>query len=149
MVTKKVTESIKVVGLLVRTNNMQAIQIIPALWQKFYSESMPEKITNKASDSVYALYTDFENEGIDNKGQYSFLIGMEVKDFSDIPDGLSKAVIPSSNYYQFDIERGKPEKVFEKWKEIWDMTDLENTYKCDFERYQSSGEIAIYIGTQS
>jgi predicted transcriptional regulator YdeE len=47
---------------------------------------------------------------------------------------------------------GKPEKIVEVWQQIWQLSqedsvfDQRRSYLADFERYQPSGEIDIYIG---
>lgn len=105
------------------------------------------KIPGAVSNSVYAIYTEFENEGKNNDGQYTFLIGMEIDAEADSPKGLHSIETPSSRYHVFEVEAGKPEKVFDTWMEIWSKNDLNNSYKCDFEEYRASGEIAIYIGS--
>ncbi|WP_089723716.1 GyrI-like domain-containing protein [Candidatus Thiosymbion oneisti] len=137
-----------VAGIAIRTNNQEAAQTIPSLWQRFFSEQVPAKIPNPTSDDVFAVYTDFEHKGVSNEGEYTFLIGLPVQDTEQLPDECSAVEIPASNYRRFDVEKGRPEKVFEKWQEIWRMNDLNKSYQCDYERYRSSGEISIHVGTK-
>jgi len=46
----------------------------------------------------------------------------------------------------FDVESGKPEKVFDKWMETWGKDDLDKTFLCNFEEYKASGEITVHVG---
>lgn len=147
MKTQLVQNDRKIAGIAILTNNAEAASTIPALWEKFYGESTAGKIPGAVSDSVYAIYTNFENEGKNNEGQYTFLIGMEIEAEGDMPTGMNTIEIPSSRYHIFDVEAGKPEKVIDTWMDIWSNNNLNNSYKCDFEEYKASGKIAIYIGT--
>lgn len=68
-------DAFTIVGISARTNNAQEIAgkgIIPQQWQKFFKEGILEKIPNKASPTIYAVYTDYES---DRNGEYTFLIG--------------------------------------------------------------------------
>jgi len=145
---KKITQqkNIQIVGIELRTSNLEAMQTIPPFWQKFYQEGVLQQIANKVSDNIYAVYTNFENEGKNNEGVYSLIIGAEVKNFDNIPAPFVSTVIPVSKRAVFEVETGHPEKVGEKWQEIWQTTVFEKSYISEYELYYSSGEIKIYIG---
>jgi predicted transcriptional regulator YdeE len=145
---KTVTQEkpICVVGLEVRTSNETALTDIPAHWARFYQSGILNQIASKTSGTVYAVYTNFENPGKNNKGVYSFILGAEVPDAKHIPTGLVSAVIPPSKRRVFEVEKGQPQKVGEKWQEIWALGDQGKTFVCDFERYLESGEIEIHVG---
>jgi len=147
LVMHSVDDSKSIVGISIQTTNSEAAETIPAHWGKFMSEQVASKIPNVASDSVFAVYTNFENEGENNEGQYTFLIGMEVSDTTQIPEGMDSVVISESNYYAFDVEKNKPENVFNTWMEIWSSTNLNNAYVSDYEEYNSSGQITVNVGT--
>jgi len=148
---------INIIGIELKTTNDNGIAFkeIPPFWQKFYQENIIGKISNKLSNDVYAIYTNFENEGINNKGIYSLIIGCPVSDLNNVPENLVSFVIPPSDYAVFDVEKGKPDKVGEKWQEIWKLSeedkdfDKKRSYIAEFEHYKSSGEINIYIGLKS
>jgi predicted transcriptional regulator YdeE len=148
---KTVTQEkpIHVVGLEIRTSNEKAFTDIPAHWQRFYQSGILEKIPNKVSGTVYAVYTNFENPGKNNNGIYSFIIGAEVRDTQHVPEGLVATVIPVSKRWVFEVATGKPEKVGEKWQEIWALGDQGKAFVSDFERYQENGEIEIHVGVVS
>lgn len=142
------TQPIRIVGIELRTNNEEAFETIPGHWQRFYGEGVLQKIPNKISDDVYAVYTNFENAGRNNHGQYSLIIGAEVVAATEAPEGLVAAVIPASKRLVFQVEKGHPEKVGEKWQEIWSKGNLDNSYVADFERYRGSGDIEILVGVK-
>lgn len=136
-----------IVGISIQTTNSEAAETIPAHWGRFMSEQVASKIPNVASGSVFAVYTNFENEGENNEGQYTFLIGMEVSDSTQIPEGMDSVVISESNYYAFDVESNKPENVFKTWMEIWSNENLNNAYVSDYEEYSTTGQITVNVGT--
>lgn len=154
MKQENIAQPIFVIGLELRTNNDTAFQDIPPFWGRFYQENIAGKVPNKVSDEVYGIYTHFENEGVNNKGTYSLILGCPVSNLKEVPEGMISCTIPPSNFIVFPVESGKPEKVGEKWMEIWKRGendkefDQKRTYLCDFERYNSTGEINIFIGTK-
>ena len=140
------TEPIHVVGIELRTNNNDAFREIPAHWQRFYQENTMEKIVERMSNDVYAVYTNFEHEGRSNDGTYSFIIGAQVKASTRAPHSLTSAVIPASKRAVFEVPTGQPEKVGESWMEIWKLGELNKSYISDYEHYKKTGEIEIHIG---
>ena len=146
MKEQKQSTPIKVVGLQVRTTNEKAFEVIPAHWQKFYQDGILDKIQNKEGQDVYAVYTNFENEGVNNEGTYSFIIGAKVTDITQIPEGLVSTVIEPSNRKVFDVESNQPQKVGEKWQEIWGIAGLEKSFVSDYELYKENGEISVLVG---
>ena len=95
---------------------------------------------------MFAVYTNFENEGKNNEGIYSLIIGAEVTEVQALPKNFVSTIVKPSKKAVFEVEKGHPEKVGEKWQEIWGMTDLEKSYISDYELYFPSGEIEIHIG---
>jgi predicted transcriptional regulator YdeE len=148
MKTTLQTEPIHVVGIEVRTNNKDAFREIPGHWQRFYQEDTLKKITERLSNDVYAVYTNFEHEGKSNEGTYSFIIGAKVKTPVRTPHGFISTVIPASKRAVFEVPTGHPEKVGEKWMEIWKLGDLDKSYVSDYEHYKETGEIEIHVGTR-
>jgi predicted transcriptional regulator YdeE len=141
--------ALHIIGIEIRTtnDNGDAFQDIPLLWTKFFEQSLIDKIPNKVSGNIYGVYTQFENMGQNNNGTYSFIIGVEVSDWDSIPEDLVMTVIPKSNYQIVEVATGHPEKVGEKWQEIWGYSfENERTFVSDFELYRETGEIDIYLG---
>ena len=140
------TEGISIIGIELRTTNDNAFKDIPAHWQRFYQESILDQIPERVSGDVYGVYTNFEHEGKNNEGLYSFILGVQVTTLDQVPTHFVSTVIPPSKREVFQVTTGHPEKVGEKWQEIWGRTDLKKTFISDYERYQPSGEIAIFVG---
>ena len=139
--------AIKVIGIELRTSNEEAMETIPPLWDKFYSEGITQKIENRVSDEVYAVYTNFENEGLNNEGVYSLIIGVEVEDFESIPDGMTATTIEVQDREVFSVAEGKPENVGATWMDIWKRDDLKKTFVSEYEHYHAEG-IDVYIGVE-
>ena len=139
---------INIVGIEIRTNNTASFKDIPAHWQRFFQAGTMSQIPDKVSNDIYAVYTNFENPGKSNEGTYTFIIGAEVSPSARVPDGLSSTVIPASKRVVFDVAAGHPEKVGEKWMEIWQLDSFDKAYISDYERYKESGEIEIHVGAK-
>lgn len=140
------THAIRIIGLELRTSNDAAMQTIPLHWQRFMAEGVVGQIEGKLSDTVYAVYTHFENAGIDNRGQYSMIIGAPVSSHQSVPAGLSHCVIPAGNRVVFEGPHGQPERIGEVWHEVWLHTNLPKTFAVEYERYQADGSIDVSIG---
>ncbi|EKD51398.1 MAG: AraC family transcriptional regulator [uncultured bacterium] len=53
----------KIVGVALRTDNSPAcLQKLGAHWQRFFAENILEKIPNKTSHEIYAVYTDYDSD---------------------------------------------------------------------------------------
>lgn len=147
----KIQDPIFIMGIELRTTNDhgQAFKDIPPFWDKFINSNYSSKILNKLNDDIYAVYTHFENEGQNNKGMYSLIIGCKVSP-DTIPQGeYTKIKIPAGNYLEFPVEKGRPDKVGEVWQSIWAIPDKDKQnwrFSCEFECYRSSGEISIFTG---
>ncbi|MEN7549686.1 GyrI-like domain-containing protein [Rapidithrix thailandica] len=127
-------EEFAIVGIAVRTSNEngQAAQDIPALWDTFLSESIPDKIPNKVDNVVYSVYTEYEK---DHTKPYTTVLGCKVTSLESVPEGMKGIVIKGGTYQKF-IAKGKLSEgvVYEEWTNIWN-TDLPRIYSTDFEVY--------------
>ncbi|KKO92004.1 transcriptional regulator [Sphingobacterium sp. Ag1] len=122
-----------IAGISVRTTNQngQASEDIEALWERFWTEDIQNKIPNKTSDEIYAVYTDYKS---DFKGFYTTIIGMSVDSLENCPEGFVGIIIEADNYEKF-VSKGKmPQAIVETWLEIWADQDLNSrrAYKADF-----------------
>jgi predicted transcriptional regulator YdeE len=143
------TQPITIVGLELRTNNDIANQTIPAHWEQFMTQAMLERIPNKLSSNIYAVYTNYEHEGVNNTGTYSLVIGAAVSSLEKIPPELSVVRLPASSYQVVSVPHGRPELVGESWVEIWKEDTSARTFIADFERYQADGRIDILLGIRA
>ncbi len=148
MKTEPLSQAIHVVGIELRTTNLEAMQTIPPHWQRFGQEEVLAHIPAKLNGDVYAVYTHFENAGLNNTGLYSLVIGAAVPASAEVPAGMVRVVIPASKRAVFDVEPARVDLVGAKWMEIWSHTTLAKTFIAEYERYSADGKIAISIGLQ-
>ena len=138
----------KIIGIEIKADNSAlGVQKIAALWQKFYQEKILDKISNKVSDEIFAIYTDYES---DFTKSYKFILGVKVFDFENVPEGMISHVIPEQKYAVFTALGKMPQAVAKEWKKIWAL-DLKRKYSSDFEIYnedsnqEDESEVEIYI----
>ena len=148
MKTEPLSQAIHVVGIELRTTNLEAMQTIPSHWARLAQEDVLAHIPDKLDDEVYAVYTHFENAGSNNVGIYSLVIGAPVPASAEVPEGMVRVVIPASKRAVFEVEPGRVDLVGAKWMEIWGNTELPKTFIVEYERYSADGKIAISIGLQ-
>lgn len=152
---KQTIQKFYVVGITTRTinKNGQSAHDIEVLWQTFWNQNIADKIDNKISQDIYAVYTNYES---DYTQSYDTIIGYAVSSLEDIPEGLVGLTI-SQTTYQKIISKGKmPEAVFNTWLEIWADEELnaKRTYKADFtihgEKYfdGDQAEVETFISIQ-
>ena len=146
-------KAFKVIGISVRTTNQneQAAQDISALWQKFMSEGILDKIPNKIDSTVYSIYTDYES---DYTQPYTTILGCKVEHLNEIPNGMVGKTINEGKYNKFttkgDLAKGL---IIKQWKAIWVM-DLDREYTADFEVFgekaqnPNNAEIDILIAVK-
>lgn len=139
------------IGITVRTTNSngKAAADISDLWNRFWEESIIDKIPNKSGTDIYCAYTNFES---DFTGAYTTLIGCKVSSLDIIPEGMTGITISSSVYNHF-VARGNilEGAIKNEWIKIW-TSDLNRLYKTDFEVYSEraknplDAEVDIYVG---
>ena len=117
------------------------------LWQKFETENFAERIPDKLSTEIYAVYFDYEG---DYTKPFSYFIGCKVKIDTDIPQGMDNLIIPAGSFTKV-IAKGKmPDCVANSWKDIW-SSKIDRAYKYDFEIYDerskdwSNAEVEIFV----
>ncbi len=138
------------IGISIRTSNDgQAAKDIPALWNRFMEEGIIARIPNKIDSTIYCAYTEYEG---DYTKPYTALIGCKVENLDNIPDGIKGITIEANNYSKFVAKGNLMEgAVINTWFKIWD-TDLNRTYKTDFEVYgekaqnPNDAEVEIFVG---
>ena len=141
-----------VVGIECRTSNTPdgAPVDIPKLWGRVYGEHVLERIQNKISNDVVALYCDYEG---DYTKPYSCVIGCQVSAIDQIPEGMVAKELPATSYVVFAAKGQHPEAVMQTWAHVW-QSPLDRTYTGDFEVYgekfaASPQEVDIYIAVTS
>ena len=150
---------ITLVGITARTNNADEANPdtakISATVQKYFHNAVADTIKNRKKPGItYCVYTNYAS---DASGEYTYFIGEEVTDVSDVAAGLEHLIIPEQVYAKFtNGPSPMPQVCISAWQEIWSMTasDLggERTYVADFEFYDERAAdhqnvtLDIYIG---
>jgi predicted transcriptional regulator YdeE len=147
-----------VIGIEARTTNAKEAApdgIIGKQWQKFFSEGIPQKIPNRIDPNFYAVYSDYAN---DHNGEYSFLIGVKVKDGTAPPNGMTAKQVLVGKYAVITSEKGPfPKVVPAAWTKIFSLEEagkLKRAYQTDFELYDQraqdpqNGQVDICIGVK-
>lgn len=146
-------EKFSVIGISVRTTNEngQAGQDIPALWDKFMTEGIAEKIPNKTDSSIYCIYTEYEK---DHTKSYTTILGCKVENLDTIPNGMFGKTFDEATYTKH-IAKGNilQGMVFGEWTKIWN-SDLDRTFTADFEVYgektqnPEKAEVDIFVAVK-
>lgn len=141
----KQVESFTVTGFSVRTQNSDEFNEktakLPSLWQQFYSS---ELATNTRVFGVYSNYAS------DAHGLYTVTVGVEA---SPAAPQLSSVSIHSGSYLVFQGTGPMPTTVVEVWKQVWAFFEGNKEHRrnfiSDFEVYDGSDRVMIYIGLES
>jgi predicted transcriptional regulator YdeE len=138
----------------VRTTNQngQAAQDIPALWNRFLTEGIAEKIPNKIDNAIYCIYTDYER---DHTRPYTTILGCKVSTVEAIPEGMVSKTIEAATYAKHTAQGSLLQGVvFNAWTQIWNA-DLPRTFTADFEVYDEkaqnpeNAEVEIFVAVQN
>lgn len=140
-------DNFKIIGISIQTTN-ESMADIESLWGRFWGENIADKIPNKASAEIYAVYTDYES---DHTGKYTLLIGLPVTTLDNIPDGFVGQEIAIGKYQKYTSKGKMPEAIIKTWTEIWQDSTLKRAYRADVtvhgEKYfqGDSAEVETYI----
>jgi predicted transcriptional regulator YdeE len=128
---------------------------IPKLWGRFTAEQIPTKIPNHiGSGEIIAAYFNIES---DDRGPYSFFIGMEVSSIDEIPEGMTSLEVPADHYLKVSTKTGSFQTIgMEAWMHIWSSEELRRARKfnVDLEVYgaesqdQENARFDIYIAVE-
>ncbi len=147
-------------GISVRTSNaneMTEEAKIPELWEKYFGQKIFNEIpTPKHASTTYGLYSDYV-AGVN--GEYTLTAGLEVNDYSELPEEFAVKTIPAAQYMVFKSEKGPiSEIVIKLWQDIWrwfEQEGVERTYTGDFEVYDErclnpqNAQVDIYIAIKA
>jgi predicted transcriptional regulator YdeE len=146
------------IGIAARTNNAKEMTdggVIPAQWNKFFSEGTLAKIPNKVDTNICAVYTDYAS---DRNGDYTYFIGAKVSDATAIPTGMVMKTVPAGKYSVVTSAKGPVQEVVPlAWRQVWTLDDHSQlggtrSYKADFEVYDDrsrdprDSQVDLYIG---
>ena len=115
----KKSETFHIIGIDTRTSNQEgkAAQDIPALWNRFLSQNLMEKIPSKAGSEIFCIYTEYEG---DHNLPYTCLLGCKVASLESIPEGMRGMTFTTQKLEKYtakgNLQQGA---VWQKWLEIW------------------------------
>ena len=148
------TNGFKIIGISTRTTNKdkQAQQDLGNLWGQFYSENLLNKIPNKISNEIIAIYTDYKSDFTED---YTTIIGIPLSTLDEIPNGLIGREFQAENFQKFTAKGEMPNAVVTTWVDIWQKDkELDRKYSYDFEVYGEksqngeNSEVEIFIATK-
>lgn len=146
----KEVEEFNMIGIAIRTTNEggQSATDIRELWNKFLSNNLLAQIPNRADDTIYSIYMDYEK---DYTKPYTTILGCRVKSMDTIPDGFTSRTFSGGKYVTFTAKGNMADGiVFQAWSKIWN-TDIDRAYTADFEVYgakakdPANAEIDIFV----
>jgi len=123
-------------GISIRTHNQvgKSIKDIGALWEKFMREDIFQKIPHKLGDSLYCLYTDYEDK---DQGFYTTYLGARVSQQDIIPQGMKFIQIPALNYRVYTSRNAQADSILETWNYIWSHP-IPRSFEVDFDLYDQA-----------
>ncbi len=117
------------------------------LWQKFEADKIFDRIPDRLSNEIFAVYFDYED---DETGPFSYFIGCKVTMGSKTPEDLEALIVPSQKYQKHIAKGAMPACIADAWKRIW-SSDLKREFGFDFEVYDercqdwSNAEVDIFV----
>ena len=148
------TNGFKLIGISVRTTNQnnQVQEDLGKLWGQFISENSHEKISNKISNEILSIYTDYQSNHTE---EYTTIIGVLVSTLNEIPEGMIGREFPQENFKRFIAKGEMPKAVVDTWTEIWQQDEnLNRKYTYDFELYGENcqkgadSEVEIFVAVK-
>ncbi len=127
--------------------NNQSAKDCGMLWQQFETGNYFDKIPNKLTVEILAVYHDYEG---DHTQPYSYFIGCKVASGTQVPEGLDSLQMPGGLYTKIVAHGKMPDCVGDAWRTIWN-TDYPRAYKPDYEVYDercadwNNAEVDIYL----
>lgn len=123
-----------------------------ALWGRFMSDHVVQRIPNKLNNDIICVYTEYEG---DHTKPYTAILGCQVSSANKLPDGMVTREFKGGNYVQ-RIAQGNLHAgvVHIAWQKIWADTSLKRTYDADWEVYgvnaadPTNAIVEIYLGVE-
>lgn len=149
------TRGFNIIGIFTRTSNKnnQSQEDLGKLWGRFFAENILEKVPNKLSSDIIAIYTDYKSDYTD---EYTTIIGVPVKTLDEIPSGLIGREFAADNFQKFTAKGAMPQAVIDVWLAIWQRDkELKRKYTYDFEVYGpksqngENSEVEVYLAVSS
>jgi predicted transcriptional regulator YdeE len=155
-ILRKTISAFTVIGIEARTDNRREAGgsgVIPAQWQKFFSEDIPRKVPNKTGPAFYAIYARYSSG---HNGEYNYIVGARVRDGTIPPEGMVAIRVAAGNYAVFTTDKGPLAEIMPAaWQKILKLEDegkFKRKYQTDFEIYDQraqdpqNAQVDIYVG---
>ena len=148
------TNGFKIIGISIKTTNEnnQSQADLGKLWGEFFADNVFDKIPNKVSSEIVAVYTDYKSDFTED---YTTIIGVSVSTLDEIPTGLVGREFQSETFQKFIAKGEMPKAVVNTWIDIWRRDkELNRKYSYDFEVYGEksqngeNSEVEIFIATK-
>jgi AraC family transcriptional regulator len=115
---------------------------IPAQWQRF--QPYIGNLAGQVGNTAYGVSCNS-----DGAGNFDYICGVEVRDFSDLPPALSPIRVPAQKYAVFS-HRDHISAIRRTWSTIWNQWLPQSGYEVldapDFERYDQRFDPKTGIG---
>lgn len=145
-----------IVGWEARTTNTDEMDPkkakIPGVWKRVYDENLADRIPGQKEPGVtLGAYTRYQSDG---NGPYSLIVGVEVGDVDNVPEGMAGIVVLAQEYLIFTAKGEMPRAVVDGWGAVWKYfaadTTLKRAFTTDFERYDDAkpGLVEIHIAVR-
>ena len=119
----------KVVGISAKVSN-ERDDLLEAAWELFFNSEVLDYLDGaNVSEEIISVYHEYEGDCDD---PYTLLIGYEVEDDYETPNGLNDVTI-NLNHDVYQITGEMPDAIMDAWEEIWDDTARERAYIADFD----------------
>jgi len=107
---------------------------IPAQWQRFLPHFC--QVQGQVGKVAYGLTYNF-----DDAGNFDYVAGVEVSDFSGLPPDWTRVRVPAQRYAVF-MHRGHISTIRSTWNTVWNRWFPQSQYESadapNFERYDES-----------
>lgn len=150
-------ESFPIIGIELKTTSRDGKNFveIPQFWEKVLQRGQIDNIPNKKHPgTVLGICMDFETDGI-----FSYIIGTEVTNIENTPDGMVCKTIPAARYAVFTARGKMPGSIQDTVKYIYQEwlpnSEYQRANSADFELYDEryhggeNAEVDICIPIES
>jgi AraC family transcriptional regulator len=146
----------KVAGYEKKTTNIGGVnyQVLPKFWDQYFADNW-SKVLHEQIQPVNPAELGICFPGGLEEGEFSYVIGVEVADFKNVPEGLFKGEVPAATYAVFTSPPSDRKGFSKAIQGTWDYVyrdwfpksgyEFDDKSRIDFELYdeRSAGDIGI------
>lgn len=110
-------------------------------WRLWFEENMGERVKEKLSNSLHAVYYNYQHPRDPEKNQYDMIIGYITRDDAIQTDPMIATVkIPAQDYRYTTLDDISPDAIFGAWQAInqTPSSELARSYGYDLDMYDES-----------